>query len=70
MIIDKYGLLGLERTAISTSRVIGLALVADRAWVVTHLAAGSNGHTMSTRNSSLFPPPRPQAGVLARVGLS
>jgi uncharacterized membrane protein YdcZ (DUF606 family) len=28
VIIDKYGLLGLERTAISTSRVIGLALVA------------------------------------------
>ena len=35
VIIDKYGLLGLERTAISTSRVIGLALVAAGAWLVT-----------------------------------
>src|SRR3954451_19545791 len=35
VIIDKYGLLGLERTAISANRVIGLALVAAGAWLVT-----------------------------------
>jgi uncharacterized membrane protein YdcZ (DUF606 family) len=35
VIIDKYGLLGLERTAISANRVIGLALVAGGAWLVT-----------------------------------
>jgi bacterial/archaeal transporter family-2 protein len=35
VIIDKYGLLGLEKTAISANRVIGLALVAAGAWLVT-----------------------------------
>jgi transporter family-2 protein len=35
VIIDKFGLLGLERTAISANRVIGLALVAAGAWLVT-----------------------------------
>jgi transporter family-2 protein len=35
VIIDKYGLLGLERTAVSASRVAGIALVAVGAWLVT-----------------------------------
>jgi transporter family-2 protein len=35
VIIDKYGLLGLERTAITASRVFGLVLVAAGAWLVT-----------------------------------
>jgi transporter family-2 protein len=35
VVIDKYGLLGLEKTAITASRIAGIALVAVGAWLVT-----------------------------------
>jgi bacterial/archaeal transporter family-2 protein len=35
VVIDRFGLLGLERTAITLTRVAGIALVAAGAWLVT-----------------------------------
>jgi transporter family-2 protein len=35
VVIDRFGLLGLERTAITLTRLAGIALVAAGAWLVT-----------------------------------